>query len=104
MVGMKPGTLVKIRTAYQQLVAETGTTPKQNAVARRAGASTATVSQLWTELIGTARQETPGTRQRQCLACRREFQSEGPHHRVCHACKGSNAWQAGIGDYSAISQ
>jgi hypothetical protein len=103
MVGMKPATVVKIRDAYQQLVAETGTTPNQITVARRAGASTATVSQLWATLIGIDRQETRGTTQRKCLGCQREFQSEGPHHRVCHACKGSNAWQAGIGDYSTIS-
>ena len=26
-------------------------------------------------------------KQRNCLRCDREFSSEGPHHRLCHACR-----------------
>ncbi|MXX88296.1 MAG: hypothetical protein F4213_08525 [Boseongicola sp. SB0677_bin_26] len=37
-------------------------------------------------------------RVRPCLVCSTLFFSEGPHHRVCDACKKCEDWQGGAGE------
>jgi len=38
---------------------------------------------------------------KKCLSCCGNFLSEGPHNRICDACKTTSAWQAGCGgDFS----
>ena len=34
-------------------------------------------------------------KERVCLMCLRKFESEGPHNRICPACKGSSEYAAG---------
>lgn len=40
------------------------------------------------------------TKPRKCLMCRETFVSEGPHHRICQKCKGSQAYRDGLSPYS----
>jgi hypothetical protein len=30
-----------------------------------------------------------------CLSCQKDFDSEGPHNRICYNCKDTNNWRAG---------
>ena len=36
---------------------------------------------------------------RNCLRCRKSFNSDGPGNRICDTCKGSQDWQSGTDDY-----
>lgn len=42
----------------------------------------------------------PPTTRRPCLMCRRPFDSEGAHNRICGECKKTHAWREG-GDGTA---
>lgn len=48
------------------------------------------------------RAPSPGTAPRRCLRCRRNFDSEGIHNRVCEPCKSSQAWRAADDGASAL--
>lgn len=36
-----------------------------------------------------------GTRRRDCLLCSAAFPSQGPHQRICDACKETDNWRNG---------
>lgn len=39
--------------------------------------------------------EEPAAKSRSCLMCGGEFESDGPHHRICPRCKSTETWRRG---------
>ena len=39
---------------------------------------------------------------RRCMCCTKEFESEGPHNRLCNTCRGQNFDQAMLGGSAVI--
>jgi hypothetical protein len=39
---------------------------------------------------------------RSCLMCSHGFHSRGAGHRICDACKGTEAWQAGSWELAIV--